>query len=333
MRCYRKAVSLVALLAFAVPLAWSQERQDRDQGEITTFSSNVNVVSLFFNVKDKKGTLMTDLAKDDFQVLEDGKPQTVKYFSKESDQPLTLGILIDSSASQTRVLDMEKEAGAAFLSQVLKPKDLAFVISLDVNVDLLQNYTNDARLLQAALNRATINSGGAGGAVQAMSVGPFPPASTHGTLLYDAIYIASLEKLSKEVGRKAMIVLTDGEDQGSMKNIKDAIEAAQKADAICYVILIADNGFYAPGGYRGAKAMHKLAVETGGRVIEASNSMNQLRTAFEQIAAEMRTQYNIGYTPSNSKFDGTFRKVEIDKRGYKVQARHGYYAMPSNAAN
>jgi VWFA-related protein len=318
------------LIPFAAASAQSNDKQD----ELPTFKSQVNVVNLFFNVKDKHGALIPNLTKDSFQVFEDGKPQTIKYFTAETNQPLTLGIMIDSSASQERVLEYEKEAGYEFLKQVLNDKDMAFVISFDVNVDLLQDFTNDNKLLKSALNRAKINAGGGGGGLPGMGGGPFPTSTTpRGTLLYDAIYLGAHDKLASEVGRKAMIVLTDGEDQGSQLKIKDAIEAAQKADTICYVILIADRGFYA-GGYGGDRAMKELAQNTGGRVIEASNKEDKLKKAFDEIAKELRSQYSIGYTPTNTKLDGSFRRIEIrTKEGYKIQTRSGYYAIKNETGD
>ena len=327
------AASLLSFFAGATCLGWGQtdsQQNDQDQS-VETLKVNVNVVQLFFNVKDKHGALIADQTKDDFEVLEDGKPQPIKYFTAESNLPLTLGMLIDSSGSQERVLEMEKEVGGAFLNEILRDKDLAFVLSFDVNVDLLQDFTNSTRRLRAALNSARINTGGGGGCggVPGLGGGPVPCAGTpKGTLLYDAIYLASHDELSHEVGRKAMIILTDGEDQGSQLKVKDAIEAAQKADAIVYVLLIADRGFYGLGGYSGDAAMKKLAAETGGRVIEVGNKTEKLKQAFNQIAQELRSQYNVGYTPTNTKLDGTFRRIEIrSKKGYKVQARSGYYAL------
>jgi VWFA-related protein len=232
-----------------------------------------------------------------------------------------------------RVLDMEKEVGASFLENTLRPKDEAFVISFDVDITLLQDFTNSVSRLRHALNEARINTGGvgcSGGPIGPQ--GPIPCSSTgpRGTALYDAVYLASHDEFSHEVGRKAMILLTDGEDEGSRLKIKDAIEAAQKADAICYVLLIADRGFYGFGGYSGDSAMKKLAQETGGRVIEVGNKIEKLRQAFDQISQELRSQYNAGYVPTNSVRDGSFRKVELKpKQGdYKIQARSGYYATP-----
>jgi VWFA-related protein len=317
-------------------LAGQDEDQNQDQSQdqtrdesLKTFKVNVDVVQLFFNVKDKKGALLANLTKDDFEVFEDGKPQTIKYFAAESNLPLTLGILIDSSGSQQRVLEMEKEVGGAFLSDIVRQKDLAFVMGFDVNVDLLQDFTNSVRALKAGLNSARINTGGNVGSLPGLGGGPVPTANIpRGTLLYDAVYLAAHDELSHEVGRKAMIILTDGVDQGSRLTLKGTIEAAQKADSMCYVLLIADRDFYG-GGYYGDSEMKKLASETGGRVIEVGNKLEKLRDAFHQIARELRSQYNLGYTPTNKAKDGTFRKVEIraKDKNYKVQARTGYYAV------
>src|SRR5215467_12588873 len=169
-----------------------QGQTNNEEQPTTSLKVNVNVVQLFFNVKDKKGGLIANLTKDDFQVSEDGKPQTIKYFAAESNLPLTLGILIDSSGSQQRVLDMEKEVGGDFLSQILREKDLAFVISFDVNVDLLQDFTNSVHSLKAALNSARINTGGGAGSIPGLGGGPVPSSSIpKGTLLYDGIYLAA----------------------------------------------------------------------------------------------------------------------------------------------
>lgn len=310
----------------------AQAQQDKDQNEepMTTLKANVNVVQLFFNVKDKKGGLIPNLPKDNFQIFEDGKPQTVKYFAAESNLPLTLGILIDASASQERVLDMEKDVGGAFLIQILREKDMAFVMSFDVGVDLLQDFTSNTRRLKTALNSARINTGGNVSSIPGMGGGPVPSSTIpRGTLLYDAVYLASHDQMSQQVDRKAMILLTDGEDQGSQYKIRDAIEAAQKADTIVYVLLCADRGFYGFGGYSGDSDMKKLTAETGGRVIEVGNKPEKLKQAFDQISQELRSQYNIGYVPTNLTKDGGFRKIEIrSKEAYKIQSRSGYYAIP-----
>ena len=352
-RVHRRLYLVVAFLsalfiAISLPLAAqsrtdappppSQASKDQSQDEgadqsTETLKVNVEVVQLFFNVKDKHGALIPNLTKTDLDIFEDGKLQTIKYFKAESDLPLTLGMLIDTSGSQQRVLEMEKEVGGSFLESTLRPKDEAFVISFDVDINLLQDFTTSTRNLKRALNEAKINTGGGScGGIPGLGGGPIPCTSSgpRGTALYDAVYLASHDEFSHEVGRKAMILLTDGEDVGSRVKIKEAIEAAQKSDAICYVLLIADRGFYGMGGYGGDSAMKKLTQETGGRVIEVGNKIEKLKQAFDQISQELRSQYNIGYTPTNSTRDGSFRKVEIKSKqaDYKIQARSGYYALP-----
>lgn len=324
------ALALAALAPFTLSQLSSQpapSQQPADQNPSETLKINVNVVQLFFNVKDKHGALIPNLTKNDFEIAEDGKPQTIKYFAAESNLPLTIGMMIDASGSQRNVIDMEKEVGGAFLKQILTDKDEAFVISFDITVDLLQDFTRDTHRLQAALNKAKVNVDVSSGGVPGMGGGPVPQHNSPGTLLYDAVYLSAHDMLSKEVGRKAMILLTDGQDEGSRLKIQDAIEAAQKADSIVYVLLCADRGFYGGFGYSGEGDMRKLTEQTGGRVINVGNKFDKLREAFDQIAAELRSQYNIGYTPTNLKRDGSYRKLEIkSKQSYKIQARAGYYA-------
>src|SRR5215467_16272191 len=343
MRSVRLFCLLACFLAFSFS-AFSQnmptlagqnpepEKQTGNDQSMETLKVNVNVVQLFFNVKDKKGGLIGNLNKDDFQIFEDGKPQTIKYFTAESNLPLTLGILIDSSASQERVLGMEQEVGGAFLSQVVRDKDMAFVVDFNIGVSLLQDFTSNVRRLKNALNSVRIDSGGQARlpGIPGQGGGPVPTmGQPKGTLLYDAVYLASHDEMAQQVDRKAMILLTDGEDQGSQYKIRDAIEAAQKADTIVYVLLCADRGYYWNAGslYGGDSEMKKLTTETGGRVIEVGNKTEKLKAAFDQISQELRSQYNIGYVPTNPIKNGGFRKIEIhSKDGYKIQARSGYYA-------
>jgi len=336
-RCASLALALLLFCAVAVAQApvvnteppddpKSDQRRDRDKDDVQTFKVSVDVVNVFFNVKDKHGALIANLNKDSFELFEDGQKQNIKYFSAESNQPLTLGLLIDSSGSQQRVLDMEKEVGSQFLADVLGAKDLAFVIGFDVNVDLLQDYTNSRRELRDGLFRAKINTGGGNYGPPGLGGGPIPNSRPRGTLLYDAVWLAADNKLGREAGRKAMIILTDGVDMGSQETVKTAVEAAQRADAICYVLLIADRGFAQLGN--GPGSMKELADQTGGRVIEVGNNFEKLKAAFDQIQSELRSQYSIGYNPTNNKRDGSFRHVEIHtKEGHKVQARRGYYAL------
>src|SRR5712691_613576 len=330
------AASVVLILSLTLPLA-AQDSQSQapasDDQSTETLKVNVDVVQLFFNVKDKHGALIPNLTKDNFEIIEDGKPQTIKYFKAESDLPLTLGILIDASGSQKHVLGIEQEVGGSFLESTLRPRDMASVFSFDVDVNLLQDFTGSVSRLRKALNDVKINSGtGACANLPGLGGGPIPCPSTgpRGTVLYDAVYVASHDAFAQEVGRKAMILLTDGEDQGSRLKIRDAIEAAQKADAICYVLLIADRGFYGFGGFHGDFEMKKLTQEIFFFKLKAAYEIEKLRQAFDQISQELRSQYNAGYVPTNTTRDGSFRKVEIkpNKGDYKIQARNGYYATP-----
>ncbi len=306
-----------------------------DETPVATFKQTVNLVDLFFTVKDKNGNLVPHLNKDTCSVLEDKVPQTLKNFVAETSQPLTLGILLDTSGSQQYVLPLEQQAGSQFLEQVIRSKDEAFLLSFDVNVDLLQDFTNSPRLLSHAMDKAQINTaGGNGSGIPGLGGGPVPTSGDpKGTLLYDAILLASNEKLNQETGRKAMIILTDGEDQGSRTKIGEAIAAAERNNVIIYVILIADRGFYGGFGlgYGGYSAAKRISDETGGRLIDVGNNGNKLQAAFQQIQDELRTQYVASYTPSNTKQDGTFRHIAVECHGdggdnLKVQVRKGYYA-------
>jgi VWFA-related protein len=305
----------------------------KDETAVATLKVNVNLVDLFFTVKDKNGELVPHLTKNDCTVSEDKVPQTLKSFVAETNQPLTLGILLDTSGSQQNVLPLEQDAGSQFLQRVLRQKDEAFLVSFDVNVDLLQDFTDSPRELSHAMSKAQINTaGGNGGAgIPGAGGGTVPTVGDpRGTLLYDAIDLAANEKLSSETGRKAIIILTDGEDEGSRTKIQDAIAAAQKNNVIVYVILIADRGFYGGFnmGYSGYSAAKRISDETGGRLIDVGNNAKKLEAAFQQIEDELRTQYVASYTPINTKLDGTFRRIAIQcQDGMKVQVRKGYYAV------
>ncbi len=293
-----------------------------------TIKVNVNLVNVYFSVRDKNGYI-TNLHKDDCSIYENKELQKTKNFTQEKNLPLTIGILLDTSGSQMNVLPMEQQAGAEFLKDVLTPKDEAFLISFDINVDLLADYTNSPREIKRAIDKAQINTGAGTGSVTGNG-------QARGTLLYDAVYLAAHDKLRQEAGRKILVLLTDGGDQGSQETIKTATEAAQKANAIVYVILIADRGFYSGFGmgYSGDSDMEKLAKDTGGRVINVGNNGKKLQDAFNQIQDELRTQYLASYTPTNFKIDGTFRTLNITcQAGQKIQARKGYYALADSADN
>ena len=307
-----------------------------DDTPVASFKQTVSLVDMFFTVKDRNGNLIPHLTQQNCSILEDKVPQTLKSFVAETNQPLTLGILLDTSGSQENVLPLEQQAGSQFLQQVLRSKDEAFLVSFDVNVDLLQDFTNSPRLLARAMNKAEINTaGGNGSGIPGLGGGPVPTTGDpKGTLLYDAIDLASTEKLNRETGRKAMIILTDGEDQGSRTKIGEAIAAAQRNNVLVYVILIADREFYGSFGmgYGGYSAAKRISDETGGRLIDVGNNGKKLEAAFRQIQDELRTQYVATYTPSNTKQDGTFRRVAVECKAdntgdnLRVQVRKGYYA-------
>ncbi|HVY94632.1 MAG TPA: VWA domain-containing protein [Bryobacteraceae bacterium] len=304
--------------------AASSEIKDADLG--AQIKVDVDVVTLYATVHNKQGGLVGNLTKDDFDLAEDGKAQTIKYFSRETDIPLTMGLEIDVSGSQQNLIEIERQAGAQFFNSMLKAKDEAFLISFGADSDLLQDVTGSPRLLQQGLQRLKLNTGYSG-----PTAGPVPTMNHQaGTVLYDAVYLGSHDMLAQESGRKALILITDGEDEGSKLGIKDAIEAAQKADVIIYGILYVDRGFYGGFniGYSGEGALKQMAEETGGRVFRVSGK-ETLPKIFDEIQQEMRTQYLLGYTPTNDKKDGTFRKIDLrtHEKDQKVQVRKGYYAL------
>jgi VWFA-related protein len=274
-------------------------------------------------VRDKK-QLIPNLNKEDFVVTEDGVPQEIRYFSRETDTPLTMGILVDTSGSQQNVLRIEQEQADAFVGQVVRPKDLAFILHFDLEVELLQDLTGDKRLLARAIDETVINAG-----AQGPTPGTLPSANIGGTHLFDAIYLSANDVLKGEIGRKVLILLTDGEDQGSRVKLDVALEAAQKSDIIIYAVDVVDRAFYRfrGMGFSGDSVLKKACGETGGRVIRVEKP-REVAAGFQEIADELRTQYFLGYSPSNTKHDGTFRKIQVrvGDRDYKVQARHGYYA-------
>jgi VWFA-related protein len=302
---YLCVASLAGGLAFAAP-----------PGQIRV---QVNLVNLFATVRDKHKAIVTGLKQDDFQVYEDGQLQEITYFSAESNLPITVGMLMDTSGSEYYMLSGEKEAGSRFLARVMRKGDLAMVMSFDTDVDLLADFTDDRGMLNRAINRAQINAPSGGMIAQ----GPLPSSGTGGTNFYDAVYLAAHDKLSSEAGRKAIIVLTDAEDTGSKLSLQDAIEAAQRTDTVVHILLVAADG----GDQTVAK---RLTDETGGRMIVVRSEKN-LEQAFDQISEELRSQYTVGYSPSNKKHDGSYRKIKMEMKDkeYSVLTRRGYYA-PNN---
>ena len=289
---------------------------------------NVDVVNILTAVHDKRGALVGNLTKEDFTILEDGQQQNIKYFTRESDLPLTLGLLVDVSGSQRNLIGIERDAASQFFSKVLRKKDEAFLISFGEESELLQDYTSSPRLLQEGLNQLRVSSG-----VGGFGPGPVPTVGQpRGTVLYDAVYLAAKEKLRGEVGRKAIVLITDGVDQGSRLTRNQAVEEAQKSDAVIYSIYYVDPSAYGGGfgfGSGGGEAeLRRMSDETGGRVFKVDRR-HPLDEAFQELQEEMRSQYAIGYTPTNEAKDGSYRKLEVRlaNRDLKAQARKGYYAI------
>jgi VWFA-related protein len=321
LRIYQYKSMRVACLLLVSTLLMAQDTSP-------TIKVDVDIVNVLFTVRDKRGGLIGNLNKEDFSLAEDSKQQEIKYFNRETDLPLTIGLLIDVSRSQENLIEIEKNAAYQFFGSVLRPKDLAFLISFGAEAELLQDYTNSPKLLRAGLDGLKVNADFGGG----LNPGPVPTVyQPRGTVLYDAVYLAAAEQLKGQVGRKVLILITDGEDQGSRYDIKKAIEAGQKADAVIYGIYYVDRAFYYQNGvtFGGVSdsALRRLSEETGGHVFHVDKK-HSLQDIFQEIQDEMRSQYAIGYTPINSTKDGSFRKIDIhtNNKDWKVQARRGYYA-------
>ncbi len=356
-------LSSVALVLLAAAPLLSQQ-----QGP--TISVNVKLVTMFATVRDKHGTLIRNLTKDDFALQQDGHPQTITYFAPDSDLPLTLGLLVDTSMSQRRVLDQERDASHAFLDHMLREdKDKAFVIHFDHEVELLQDLTSSRQKLEASLNQLGrpqfSQTGGSGG-----SSGSDPDSGggsgsggrgAHGyggggTLLYDAVFLASDELMKKQQGRKALIVLSDGVDHGSKETLRDAIETAERADTLVYSVLFADKeGYGNGGGYGGGhmggggmggggmgggghhrypqesrpdgkKVLQQLSKETGGRFFEVTKK-ETIDQIYAEIDEELRNQYALGYTPDKTDAAVGYHKIQLTtkQKDATVQTREGFY--------
>lgn len=289
------------------------------QVQAPTIKTQVNLVNLFVTVRDKSKRIVTDLKQDDFKVSEDNQDQKIAFFSKEVTLPITLGLLLDTSGSEQYMLGGIQDGATRFLNRVMRKGDEAMVISFDLDVNLLADFTDDRSQLDRAIHKAEINTGGMNVSV---TPGTLPQSGPKGTNFYDALYLACNEKLSTEAGRKAIVALTDAEDNGSKVRVEEAIEAAQRTDTVVHILLVYDPHYGANSGI--AK---KITDETGGRMIVVNNEKH-LEEAFDQISEELRSQYTLGYYPTNSARDGKFRKIKIDvaNKDYKVLARKGYYA-------
>ncbi len=343
-----------------------------------TFSTDVRVVNVFATVRDKQGKIVRGLSKDDFTLEEDDRPQTIRYFSQQTGLPLTLGLLVDTSMSERRMLGQERDASQTFLEQVLRPeKDKAFLIHFDREVELLQDLTSSRQQLEKALSSITQPQWGGssrGRGPDDQGTGNSPDSTANGgygsgrrsgygrhggTALYDAVYLASHDLMQKQQGRKALILLTDGEDNGSKVSISEAIETSQRADTLAYSVRIADErpafnqGFGGPGMGRhggmggggwgrptgipnqnrpdGKKILEQISKETGGGYFEVSKKKT-VEAIYAEIEEELRNQYSIGYTSDRSTTDEQFRRIQLrtKQKGLIVQARSGYYPAPSS---
>jgi len=317
----RRCLAVCAVLALAVP--GLPQAQTQSQGQAPVIKTEVTLVNLFATVRDKNKHIVTDLKQDDFKVFEDNHEEKISFFSKDMALPITLGLMLDTSGSEQSNLGAIQDAGSRFLHRVLRKGDEAMVLSFDSDVDLLADLTDDRRILDRAISKARINI--PGGGMIAGNPGPVGGQQITGTALYDAIYLACGEKLNGEAGRKALVIVTDAEDEGSKVKLEEAIESAQRTDTVIHVLLVIDPRY---GGNPGVA--RKLTDETGGRVIFVRSEKN-IEEAFDQISEELRSQYTLGYYPTNNAKDGKFRriKVEMSNNELKVLARKGYYAPRS----
>jgi Ca-activated chloride channel homolog len=269
----------------------------------------VNVVNVLLTVTNKKNHLVIDLTKDDFRLFEDNKPQTIQYFSRETNLPLRIGILIDTSNSIRDRLRFEQEAAIDFLNSTLRPgKDLAFVVAFDVEPQLVQDYTDDIEKLSKAIR--TLQAGGV-------------------TSLYDAMFYAAKEKMlffppPEPYLRRAMIVVSDGQDNQSEHTREEALAMAQRAEVTVYSISTNRSGVQG----RGDKVLRRLAEETGGQAFFPFEE-SELAANFQEISRELRSQYNLGYVSTNAAHDGTFRNITVEplEKGLRVRAKAGYFAL------
>jgi VWFA-related protein len=340
----------ILLCAMAIGISLAQESP--------TYRVDVDVVNVLATVRDRSGRIVSDLSKDDFILEEDGKQQAVQYFSRQTNLPLILGLLIDTSMSQRSLIAEERSASYQFLDQVLRPDcDQAFVIKFDVEAELLQDLTNSRNSLQRALNALEIpntmrpqNHLELSGLVSFVQVWPGrgrrggpPPGGGQrrmpgvGTVLFDSVFLASEEVLQSREGRKAVILISDGVDNGSKVSEKDATDAAHRADTLVYSIRYYDSDAY--GGFSrgmgrdqgsmGKQALKTLSQETGGRLYEISKKL-PLQAVYAAIQEELRNQYSLGYTPPKDGSAG-FRRISLRTRDGKfdVVTRAGYY--PKNS--
>jgi VWFA-related protein len=316
---FRAVFSAVSLLCLPGLIRAQQE---------PTFSTDVKVVNVLANVLNKRGEIVRDLTKDDFSITENGRPQTIRYFARESDLPLTLGLLVDTSMSQQRVLDAERGACLRFLDSVLREnKDHVFILQFDMAVQMRQQLTSSRRDLDEAL-----------AFVDTPTHRELRNQSGGGTLLYDTVVTASKDVMKNQLNRKAVIVLSDGVDIGSEASIATAVEAAQRSGMLVYSILFSDPNAYGVtmGGWLGRHgmgpdgrgALMRLAKESGGGFFEVSKKQS-IDRVFAAIEEELRSQYSLGFVSDRPVEVSEFRKLELTgkRTGLVIQARDKYWAQ------
>jgi VWFA-related protein len=285
-----------------------------------TFSTEVKVVNVLATVRNKTGTLVGNLEKDDFSLSEDGRPQAIRYFQHESNLPLILGLMVDTSGSQVKVLDQERAASLRFLDRVFRENiDHAFIMQFDTSVQLRQPLTGSIKKLDDAMAY-----------VDSETMRQLRMQGGGGTLLYDAVARASAEIMKRQTGRKALIVLSDGVDFGSEASVNDSVEAAQRADTLIYSILYSDPGAYGifGGDHDGRRVLQRMSEDSGGSFFEVSKKQT-VDSMFAILEEELRNQYSIGYVSDKPVTLSEFRAIQLTARqkGLQVQARKRYWAQ------
>ena len=282
-----------------------------------TFSTSVKVVDMLAVVRSKKGEIISNLTKDDFTILENGRAQTIRYFSKETDLPLTIGLMVDTSMSQVKLLDAERSATLDFLDRVLREdKDQVFLMQFDMAVLMKQGLTASRKKLEDKL-----------ALVDAPTRAELAQQTGGGTLLYDAV-IEAAKTMQDQRNRKAFIIMTDGVDTGSDQSLADAISAAQRADTLVYSILFSDEGYYGFGEPDGRKVLQHLSKETGGGFFEVSKKLG-IEAIFGIIEQELRSQYSLGFVSDTPVRVSEFRALQlaVKEKGLVVQTRDKYWAQ------
>ena len=313
------AAPLLTLLFVWAPALSSQQPglvppPARSSGQ-STLTINARMVAVAAVAYDPEGRLVGGLTKDDFTLTEDGKPQTIRYFNRDGDLPLTIGLMVDTSGSQMPYAEEERRASATFLQEMMtRPTDRAFLERFDSLALLLQPMTSDVATLQSSLRLLTAPI-------------PAPKSSRGGTLLFDAICATTEKVVSKEAGRRAIVILTDGDDDGSSNTVASAIRDAQLADVAIYSVLYTPEAVgQSSGGYSsGMAAMQQISDATGGRLFIVTEGQT-IEHIYAEIEADMRDQYRIGYTPPPSA-PNRYHRIELKSRDIDltVQAPAGYY--------